>query len=77
VAGPNQRDGYAQQSEATVPKYVVTGGQSGASGVTVGDTRYEPGETLTSPAAPVQWLIDQGYIAASDNGPQRSGNRKA
>ena len=45
-----------------MPKYKVTGGESGLSGVTIGNDRYEPGETLDYPAKRVQWLVDQGYV---------------
>ena len=59
-----------------MPKYVVTGGESGTSGIEVGGKRYEPGETVEIAAGKKDWRIDAGYLelaskskrARDDNG---------
>ena len=45
-----------------MPKYVVTGGESGTSGIEVGGKRYEPGETVEIAAGKKDWRIDAGYL---------------
>ena len=59
-----------------MPKYVVTGGESGTSGIEVGGKRYEPGETVEIAAGKKDWRIEAGYLelaskakrARDDNG---------
>jgi hypothetical protein len=59
-----------------MPKYVVTGGEDGLSGIEVNGTRYEPGETVEIAAGKKDWRIDAGYLelaskakrARDDNG---------
>jgi len=59
-----------------MPKYVVTGGETGLSGIEVKGTRYEPGETVEIAAGKKDWRIDAGYLelaskakrARDDNG---------
>ena len=45
-----------------MPKYVVTGGADGLSGIEVGGTRYEPGDTVEIAAGKKDWRIDAGYL---------------
>ena len=45
-----------------MPKYVVTGGADGQSGIEVGGTRYEPGDTVELAAGKKDWRIDAGYL---------------
>ena len=45
-----------------MPKYVVTGGEDGLSGIEVGGKRYEPGETVEIAAGKKDWRIDAGYL---------------
>jgi hypothetical protein len=59
-----------------MPKYVVTGGESGTSGIEVDGQRYEPGQTVEIAAGKKDWRIDAGYLelaskskrARDDNG---------
>ena len=59
-----------------MPKYVVTGGEDGRSGIEGGGKRYEPGETVEIAAGKKDWRIDAGYLelaskskrARDDNG---------
>lgn len=48
-----------------MPRYKVTGGADGKSGVEVDGVRHEPGDTFEAAARKVGWLVDAGYIAAS------------
>lgn len=45
-----------------MPKYVVTGGETGTSGIEVAGKRYEPGETVEIPAGKKDWRIAAGYL---------------
>jgi len=45
-----------------MPKYVVTGGADGQSGIEVDGKRYEPGETVEIAAGRKDWRIDAGYL---------------
>ena len=59
-----------------MPKYVVTGGEDGLSGIEVAGKRYEPGAPVEIPAGKKDWRIDAGYLelaskskrARDDNG---------
>jgi hypothetical protein len=44
-------------------KYVVTGGESGESGVHLHGKRYEPGDIVEVSNPKKLWLIDEGYLA--------------
>jgi len=46
-----------------VPKYVVTGGETGQSGIEVAGKRYEPGDTVEIPSGKKDWRIAAGYLA--------------
>lgn len=48
-----------------MPKYKVTGGQDGNSGVDVNNKWYAPGDTVEMPATKADWLVEQGYLAAT------------
>ena len=45
-----------------MPKYVVTGGETGTSGIEVDGKRYEPGDTVEIAAGKKDWRIDAGYL---------------
>ena len=45
-----------------MPKYVVTGGETGLSGIEVDGKRYEPGDTVEIAAGKKDWRIDAGYL---------------
>lgn len=47
-----------------MPTYTVTGGEDGQAGIEIDGTRYEAGETVTSPTKKVDWLVEQGYLKA-------------
>jgi hypothetical protein len=59
-----------------MPKYVVTGGDDGQSGIEVDGKRYEPGQTVEIASGKKDWRIDAGYLelaskskrARDDNG---------
>ena len=46
-----------------MPKYVVTGGADGLSGIEVAGIRYEPGDTVEIAAGKKDWRIAAGYLA--------------
>jgi hypothetical protein len=46
-----------------VPKYKVTGGPSGESGVEVDGKSYEVGDVFDSNAKGLKWLVDEGYLS--------------
>ena len=46
-----------------MPKYVVTGGEDGLSGIEVAGKRYEPGETVEIASGKKDWRIAAGYLA--------------
>ena len=45
-----------------MPKYVVTGGETGTSGIEVDGKRYEPGSVVEIAAGKKDWRIDAGYL---------------
>ena len=59
-----------------MPKYVVTGGEDGLSGIEVGGKRYEPGDLVEIATGKKDWRIEAGYLelaskskrARDDNG---------
>ena len=59
-----------------MPKYVVTGGEDGLSGIEVGGKRYEPGDLGEIATGKKDWRIEAGYLelaskskrARDDNG---------
>ena len=59
-----------------MPKYVVTGGEDGLSGIEVGGKRYEPGALVEIATGKQDWRIEAGYLelaskskrARDDNG---------
>jgi len=46
-----------------MPKFKVTGGEDGESGVEVAGKRYEPGSTVEMTAKDAGWLVDIGILA--------------
>ena len=46
-----------------MPKYVVTGGQDGQSGINYTGKRYAPGDVVDVATPKGLWLIDAGYLA--------------
>lgn len=48
-----------------MPKYKVTGGDDGLSGVEIAGQRYEPGETLEAATKKVEWMIEAGILEAA------------
>ena len=59
-----------------MPKYVVTGGETGTSGIEVDGQRHEPGDVVEIAAGKKDWRIEAGYLelassakrARDDNG---------
>jgi hypothetical protein len=45
-----------------MPKYVVTGGEDGQSGINLNGQRYEPGDIVEVVNPKKLWLIDAGYL---------------
>jgi len=45
-----------------MPKYVVTGGADGMSGIEVDGRRYEPGDTVDIATGKKDWRIEAGYL---------------
>ena len=48
-----------------MPKYTVTGGEDGQSGIEVAGKRYEPGASLDMPTKKAEWLVDIGILVAA------------
>ena len=46
-----------------MPKYKVTGGDDGESGIEHDGKRYEPGATVELTAKQADWLVDIGILA--------------
>jgi|TARA_R110002012_G_scaffold179206_4_gene344781 hypothetical protein len=46
-----------------MPKYIVTGGESGTSGINYNGERYEAGAVVEVSKPKGLWLIDEGYLA--------------
>ncbi len=45
-----------------MPKYLVTGGEDGQSGINLNGKRYEPGDVVDIAKPKGLWLIDEGYL---------------
>jgi hypothetical protein len=45
-----------------MPKYKVTGGDDGESGIEFSGKRYEPGETVEMPTKKAEWLVEVGVL---------------
>ena len=48
--------------EARMPKYKVTGGDDGESGIEYSGQRYEAGATVDMPAKKADWMVDIGIL---------------
>ena len=60
-----------------MPKYIVTGGESGTSGINYNGKRYEVGEVVEVAKPKGLWLITEGYLALeSDAVKERARNEK-
>ena len=60
-----------------MPKYIVTGGESGTSGINYNGERYEAGAVVEVSKPKGLWLIDEGYLALeSDVVKERARNDK-
>ena len=60
-----------------MPKYIVTGGESGTSGINYNGERYEAGAVVEVAKPKGLWLIDEGYLALeSDIVKERARNDK-
>ena len=55
-----------------MPKYVVTGGESGTSGIEVAGTRYEPGDVVDIAAGKKDWRIGAGYLELESTAKKRA-----
>tara|TARA_B100000131_G_scaffold261181_1_gene257239 strand:- start:371 stop:556 length:186 start_codon:yes stop_codon:yes gene_type:complete len=47
-----------------MPKYKVTGGDDGESGIEYSGQRYEAGSTVEMPAKKAEWMVDIGILEA-------------
>ena len=47
-----------------MPKYKVTGGDDGESGIEYSGKRYEPGSTVEMPSKNADWMVDLGILEA-------------
>lgn len=45
-----------------MPKYKVTGGDDGESGIEFSGKRYEPGSIVEMPSKKADWLVDIGIL---------------
>lgn len=55
-----------------MPKYVVTGGETGTSGIEVAGTRYEPGDVVDIAAGKKDWRIGAGYLELESTAKKRA-----
>ena len=55
-----------------MPKYVVTGGESGTSGIEVAGTRYAPGDVVDIAAGKKDWRIGAGYLELESTAKKRA-----
>ena len=61
-----------------MPKYIVTGGEYGTSGINYKDKRYEPGDVVDVSNPKGLWLIKDGYLElASDVEKRQAAESKA
>lgn len=60
-----------------MPKFVVTGGADGQSGVNVDGRRYEPGDVVEIAKPKGLWLIDEGYLAPVSDKPKKPAGKAA
>tara|TARA_R110002020_G_scaffold354178_2_gene566963 strand:+ start:1115 stop:1489 length:375 start_codon:yes stop_codon:yes gene_type:complete len=61
-----------------MPKYIVTGGEHGTSGINYKDKRYEPGDVVDVSNPKGLWLIKDGYLElASDVEKRQAAESKA
>ena len=61
-----------------MPKYIVTGGEHGTSGINYKDERYEPGDIVEVSNPKGLWLIKDGYLElASDVEKRQAAEAKA
>ena len=51
-----------------MPKYKVTGGDDGESGIEFSGKRYEAGSTVEMPTKKAEWLVEIGILEASGKG---------
>ncbi len=54
-----------------MPRYIVTGGEHGTSGINYKDKRYEPGETVEITNPKGLWLIKDGYLELASDAEKR------
>lgn len=57
-----------------MPKYVVTGGESGTSGIEIDGKRYEPGQVVELAAGKKDWRIEAGYLELESANKKRARN---
>ena len=55
-----------------MPKYVVTGGETGTSGIEVAGIRYEPGDVVDIAAGKKDWRIGAGYLELESTAKKRA-----
>tara|TARA_R110002020_G_scaffold122376_7_gene277705 strand:+ start:1255 stop:1452 length:198 start_codon:yes stop_codon:yes gene_type:complete len=51
-----------------MPKYKVTGGDDGESGIEFSGKRYEAGSTVEMPTKKAEWLVEIGILELSGKG---------
>jgi hypothetical protein len=57
-----------------MPKYVVTGGEDGLSGIEVAGKRYEPGDTVEIASGSKDWRIAAGYLELASTSKRARGD---
>ena len=58
-----------------MPKYIVTGGETGEAEIEIGGKTYAPGATVELSGKKDQWLIDQGYLKAPTTKETKKGTK--
>ena len=55
-----------------MPKYKVTGGDDGESGIEFSGKRYEAGSPVEMPTKKAEWLVAIGFLELSGKGGEES-----
>jgi hypothetical protein len=53
-------------------RYRVTGGTDGVSGIDVASKRYEAGDEVELTVKDAEWLVEQGYVEATDTSAKKT-----
>ena len=58
-----------------MPKYIVTGGESGEAEIEIKGKTYSPGDTVDLSGSSDKWLVDQGYLRSTTKAEPKKGTK--